>query len=87
MELVRFNELKSKRGDEDEGPGTKNRTRLTRGKINMSHSILTGHRGDTIGGLRVLQVRLEVGNRVISKWGVHEVGAPGVLEESRFHEG
>lgn len=48
----------------------------------MSHSTLTGHRGDPIGGLGVLQVRLEVGNRVISKWGIHEVGAPGVLEKS-----
>lgn len=48
--------------------------------------ILTGHRGYTVGRLWVLQVRLEVGNRVICKGCVHEVGAPGVLEESRFHD-
>jgi len=48
--------------------------------------ILTRHRGDTVGGLGVLQVRLEVGNRVVCEGCVHEVGAPGVLEESGFHD-
>lgn len=50
MEFVRFSELKSKRGDEDEGPGTKNRRRLvvlvgTCESLNTNGTSWRHHRG------------------------------------------
>jgi hypothetical protein len=44
-----------------------------------------GHGRDTVGRLRVLEIRLKVWEGVVSEGGVHEGGATGVLEEGRLH--
>lgn len=45
----------------------------------------TSHGRDAIRGLRVLEIRLEVGKGIVSEGGIHEGGAAGVLEEGGFH--
>lgn len=82
MVLVKLRELKSRRGEEEEGPGTGVGVSRIWG---MRKQIHTSHGGDAIGRLGVLEVGLEVGERVVREGGVHEGGAAWVLEESGFH--
>lgn len=53
--------------------------------MKMRERIHTSHGRDAIGRLRVLEIRLKVGEGVVSEGGIHEGGAAGVLEESGIH--
>ena len=73
--------LKSRRGDEEEGPGTVK----GEGKMRVQLKRHTSHGRDAIRRLWVLKIRLEVGKGVVGEGGIHEGGAAGVLEESGIH--